>query len=240
VSRIYNLEHEPLLSQGEVIGAVNTISRAEDTMVCAAGSLPGDLHKLWRTRNPKGYHLEYGYSTMGYEIAGGLGIKLATPDRDVYVMVGDASYLMMHTEIVTAVQEGIKLIIVIIDNHGYASIGGLSKSVGSDGFGTKYRYRTESGHLDGETLPIDFAANAASLGAEVIRANNRDELADALLKAQQASVTTCIVVETDRRQRVPGYESWWDVAVAEISESEAVKEARNRFEQAKQKQHFAL
>lgn len=240
VSRIYNLEHEPLLSQGEVIGAVNTISRAEDTMVCAAGSLPGDLHKLWRTRNPKGYHLEYGYSTMGYEIAGGLGIKLATPDRDVYVMVGDASYLMMHTEIVTAVQEGIKLIIVIIDNHGYASIGGLSKSVGSDGFGTKYRYRTESGHLDGETLPIDFAANAASLGAEVIRANNRDELADALLKAQQASVTTCIVVETDRRQRVPGYESWWDVAVAEISESEAVTEARNRFEQAKQKQHFAL
>lgn len=141
VSRIYNLEHGPLLSQGEVIGAVNTISRAEDTMVCAAGSLPGDLHKLWRTRNPKGYHLEYGYSTMGYEIAGGLGIKLATPDRDVYVMVGDASYLMMHTEIVTAVQEGIKLIIVLIDNHGYASIGGLSKSVGSDGFGTKYRYR---------------------------------------------------------------------------------------------------
>jgi 3D-(3,5/4)-trihydroxycyclohexane-1,2-dione acylhydrolase (decyclizing) len=240
VSRIYNLEHGPLLSQGEVIGAVNTISRAEDTMVCAAGSLPGDLHKLWRTRNPKGYHLEYGYSTMGYEIAGGLGIKLATPDRDVYVMVGDASYLMMHTEIVTAVQEGIKLIIVIIDNHGYASIGGLSKSVGSDGFGTKYRYRSDSGQLDGETLPIDFAANAASLGAEVIRANNRDELADALLKAQKASVTTCIVVETDRRQRVPGYESWWDVAVAEISESEAVKEARNRFEQAKQKQHFAL
>jgi 3D-(3,5/4)-trihydroxycyclohexane-1,2-dione acylhydrolase (decyclizing) len=177
---------------------------------------------------------------MGYEIAGGLGIKLATPDRDVYVMVGDASYLMMHTEIVTAVQEGIKLIIVLIDNHGYASIGGLSKSVGSDGFGTKYRYRSDSGQLDGETLPIDFAANAASLGAEVIRANNRDELADALLKAQQATVTTCIVVETDRRQRVPGYESWWDVAVAEISESEAVKEARNRFEQAKQKQHFAL
>ncbi len=240
VSRIYNLEHGPLLSQGEVIGAVNTISRAEDTMVCAAGSLPGDLHKLWRTRNPKGYHLEYGYSTMGYEIAGGLGIKLATPDHDVYVMVGDASYLMMHTEIVTAVQEGIKLIIVIIDNHGYASIGGLSKSVGSDGFGTKYRYRTQSGHLDGETLPIDFAANAASLGAEVIRANNRDELADALLKAQRSTATTCIVVETDRRQRVPGYESWWDVAVAEISDSEAVKEARNRFEQAKQKQHYPL
>jgi 3D-(3,5/4)-trihydroxycyclohexane-1,2-dione acylhydrolase (decyclizing) len=240
VSRIYNLEHEPLLSQGEVIGAVNTISRAEDTMVCAAGSLPGDLHKLWRTRNPKGYHLEYGYSTMGYEIAGGLGIKLATPDRDVYVMVGDASYLMMHTEIVTAVQEGIKLIIVIIDNHGYASIGGLSKSVGSDGFGTKYRYRSESGHLDGETLPIDFAANAASLGAAVIRAGNRDELADALLKAQKADQTTCIVVETDRRQRVPGYESWWDVAVAEVSESEAVKESRNRFEQAKQKQHYPL
>jgi 3D-(3,5/4)-trihydroxycyclohexane-1,2-dione acylhydrolase (decyclizing) len=240
VTRVYNLEHGSLLSQGEVIGAVNTISRSEDTLVCAAGSLPGDLHKLWRTRNPKGYHLEYGYSTMGYEIAGGLGVKLATPNRDVYVMVGDASYLMMHTEIVTAVQEGIKLIIVLIDNHGYASIGGLSKSVGSDGFGTKYRYRTESGHLDGEVLGIDFAANAASLGAQVIPAHNRDELADALLQAQQANHTTCIVVETDRRQRVPGYESWWDVAVAEVSESEAVISARDHFEQAKQKQHYPL
>ena len=147
VDRIYNLEHEPLISQGEVIGVVNTLSAVQDVMVCAAGSMPGDLHKLWRTRNSKGYHLEYGFSTMGYEIAGGLGIKMADPSREVYVLVGDGSYLMMHTEIVTAVQEGVKLIIVVLDNHGYASIGGLSKSVGSDGFGTKYRYRTDSGHF---------------------------------------------------------------------------------------------
>ncbi len=139
VSRIYNLEHGPLISQGEVIGVVNTLSEAHDVVLCAAGSLPGDLHKLWRTRDPKGYHLEYGFSTMGYEIAGGLGAKLAAPTREIYVMVGDASYLMMNSEIVTAVQEGIKFVIVLLDNHGYASIGGLSKSVGSDGFGTKYR-----------------------------------------------------------------------------------------------------
>jgi 3D-(3,5/4)-trihydroxycyclohexane-1,2-dione acylhydrolase (decyclizing) len=240
VSRIYNLEHEPLLSQGEVIGAVNTLSHPRDVVLCAAGSLPGDLHKLWRTRDPKGYHLEYGFSTMGYEIAGGLGVKLADPAREVYVMMGDASYLMMNTEIVTAVQEGIKLIIVLIDNHGYASIGGLSKSVGSDGFGTKYRYRSESGHLDGATLPIDFAANAASLGARVMRAANRDELADALTAAQAAAETVCIVVETDRSQRVPGYESWWDVAVAEVSDHPAVEAARARYIAAKARERHGV
>lgn len=240
VQSIYNLEHGPLISQGEVIGVVNTLSAPQDVMVCAAGSLPGDLHKLWRTRDPKGYHLEYGFSTMGYEIAGGLGIKMAAPERDVYVLVGDASYLMMHTEIVTAVQEGIKLIIVLLDNHGYASIGGLSKSVGSDGFGTKYRYRSESGQLDGETLPIDFAANAASLGAHVIRAANRDELADAIEAAKGMDTTVAIVVETDRRQRVGGYESWWDVAVAEVSENPSVQAAREGYEAAKAKEKHHL
>jgi 3D-(3,5/4)-trihydroxycyclohexane-1,2-dione acylhydrolase (decyclizing) len=233
VTRIYNLEHEPMLSQGEVIGVVNTLSRPEDVVVCAAGSMPGDLHKLWRTRDHKGYHLEYGFSTMGYEIAGGLGIRMAQPERDVFVMVGDASYLMLNTEIVTAVQEGVKLIIVLIDNHGYASIGGLSKSVGSDGFGTKYRYRTDSGHLDGDVLPVDYAANAASMGADVLRANTRDEVIEAVRTAQASTRTTCIVVETDRRQRVPGYESWWDVAVAEVSENPAVQAARENYEQKK-------
>lgn len=240
VSRIYNLEHGPLMSQGEVIGVVNTLSQPEDVMINAAGSAPGDLHKLWRTRNPKGYHLEYGFSTMGYEIAGGLGIKMADPSREVYVLVGDASYLMLHTEIVTAVQEGVKLIIVLIDNHGYASIGGLSKSVGSDGFGTKYRYRSESGHLDGDTLPIDFAANAASLGAKAVRVNNRDELANAIEAAKQSDETTCIVVEVDRTQRVGGYESWWDVAVAEVSENPAVQAARENYEEAKAKEQSYL
>ncbi|MBI1258397.1 MAG: 3D-(3,5/4)-trihydroxycyclohexane-1,2-dione acylhydrolase (decyclizing) [Chloroflexi bacterium] len=240
VARIYNLEHGPLISQGEVIGVVNTLSRPQDVVLCAAGSLPGDLHKLWRTRDPKGYHLEYGFSTMGYEIAGGLGVKLAAPEREVYVMVGDASYLMLHTEIVTAVQEGIKLTIVLLDNHGYASIGGLSKSVGSDGFGTKYRFRSGSGQLDGDTLPIDFAANAASLGAQVIRAANKDELADALTKAKSIDQTVCIVVETDRHERVGGYESWWDVAVAEVSENPAVQEARKGYEAAKEKETHYL
>lgn len=241
VQRIYDLEHGPQISQGEVIGVVNMLSAPQDVVMCAAGSLPGDLHKLWRTRDAKGYHLEYGFSTMGYEIAGGLGIRMAQPEREVYVMVGDASYLMMNSEIVTAVQERIKITIVLIDNHGYASIGGLSKSVGSDGFGTKYRYRTPSGQLDGDVLPVDYASNAASLGAYVIKANTRDELADALAEARGISdVPVCIVVETDRRQRVGGYESWWDVAVAEVSDNPAVQAARADYEQAKRRERAHL
>ncbi|MEP7286349.1 MAG: 3D-(3,5/4)-trihydroxycyclohexane-1,2-dione acylhydrolase (decyclizing) [Chloroflexota bacterium] len=237
VSRLYTLEHGPLISQGEVIGVVNTLSRAQDVVVCAAGSLPGDLHKLWRTRDPKGYHLEYGFSCMGYEIAGGIGVKLAAPEREVYVMVGDASYLMMSQEIVTAVQEGIKIIVVILDNHGFASIGGLSQSVGSQEFGTKYRYRSaETGHLDGAVLPIDYAANAASLGANVIRASNRDELANALTAAQRCDQLTTIVIETDREERVPGYESWWDVPIAEVSQLESTQQAREKYETARQKE----
>ncbi|NPV65954.1 MAG: 3D-(3,5/4)-trihydroxycyclohexane-1,2-dione acylhydrolase (decyclizing) [Anaerolineae bacterium] len=241
VERIYNLEHGPLLSQGEVIGVLNRLTRPQDVVLCAAGSLPGDLHKLWRTRDPKGYHLEYGYSCMGYEIPGGIGVKMAAPERDVWVMVGDGSYLMMPTEIVTAVQEGIAVKIVLLDNHGFASIGGLSKSVGSDGFGTKYRYRTASGHLDGEVLPIDYAANAESLGARVFRANSRDTLADAVRQAQQITDRpVCIVVETDRRQRVGSYESWWDVAVAEVSENPDVQAARHEYEVRKRQQRHYL
>lgn len=241
VERIYTLEHGPLLSQGEVIGVVNTLSQPQDVVLCAAGSLPGDLHKLWRTRDPKGYHLEYGYSCMGYEIPGGIGAKLAEPEREVYVMMGDGTYLMMPSEIVTAVQERIKITIIVLDNHGFASIGGLSASVGSAGFGTRYRYRTEDGQLEGDVLPIDFAANAASLGAYVLRANSRDALADALAKAREhQGGPVCIVVETDREQRVPDYESWWDVAVAEVSESESVREARAEYEAAKRKERHYL
>ena len=239
VHRIYNLEHEPMLSQGEVIGMVNSLSAPGDTVLCAAGSMPGDLHKLWRTRNSKGYHMEYGYSTMGYEIAGGMGVKMADPEREVWVMVGDGSFLMMHSEIVTMVQEGIKVNIVVVDNHGHASIGGLSKSVGSDGFGTKYRYRTESGHLDGETLPIDFAKNCESLGAHVIRAADREEFSRAIEEAKTIKGRpVCIVTETDRRQRVAGYESWWDVPVAEVSESESVQSAREAYEDYKKRESY--
>ena len=239
VHRIYNLEHEPRLSQGEVIGMVNTLSAPGDTVLCAAGSLPGDLHKLWRTRNPKGYHLEYGYSTMGYEIAGGLGVKMADPDREVWVMVGDGSFLMMHTEIVTMVQEGIKVNIIVLDNHGYASIGALSKSAGSDGFGTKYRFRSESGHLDGGILPIDFAKNCESLGAYVIRALNREDFSRAMETAKGIrNRPVCIVTEVDRRQRVDGYESWWDVAVAEVSDNPAVQAARKDYEAQKKRENY--
>ena len=151
VQKHYDRGHAPLPSQGEVIGAVNTFARPQDVVVCAAGSLPGDLHKLWRTRDPKGYHLEYGYSCMGYEVAGGVGVKMAAPERDVYVMVGDGSWLMMSSDLVTALQEGIKITVILIDNGGFGSIGNLSTSVGSDAFATKYRYRGTD-----ETLPVDL------------------------------------------------------------------------------------
>ena len=153
----YSLGHSPLPAQSEVIGAVNSLSAPRDVVVCAAGSMPGDLHKLWRTRDPKGYHVEYGYSCMGYEIAGGLGVKMAAPDREVFVIVGDGSYLMMATELVTAVQEQSSSTVVLVQNHGFASIGALSESIGSERFGTAFRYRDpESGRLDGDLLPLDF------------------------------------------------------------------------------------
>lgn len=241
VERIYNLGHRPILSQGEVIGAVNEGSAPNDVMVCAAGSMPGDLHKLWRTRNPKGYHMEYGYSCMGYEIAGGLGIKMADPDREVYVMVGDGSYLMMAQEIATSVQEGVKLTIVLLDNHGFASIGGLSNGVGADEFGTKYRMRNEqTGQLDGENVPTDLAANAESLGAYVLRPEGKEGLMKAIDEARAMDRTTVIAVEVDREVRVPGYESWWDVPIAEVSTVEEVQKAREEFEVMVKKERYFL
>lgn len=239
--RLFNLRHGPPISQGEVIGVVNQFSRPEDVMVCAAGSLPGDLHKLWRTRQSKGYHMEYGYSCMGYEVAGGLGIKMADPKRDVYVMVGDGSYLLMSSEITTSIQEGYKLVIVLHDNHGFSSIGGLSEAVGSNGFGTDFRHRRrESGQLDGEWLSVDYVANATSLGAHAIRARTRDDLKKALEEARLQDRTTVVVVEVDKERRVPGYESWWDVPIAEVSEIEAVRRARAEYEQARKKERLFL
>jgi 3D-(3,5/4)-trihydroxycyclohexane-1,2-dione acylhydrolase (decyclizing) len=235
VNRIYNLNWGPPVSQGEVIGIVNEISEPRDVVVCAAGSLPGDLHKLWRTRDPKGYHVEYGYSCMGYEIAGGLGVKMAAPDREVYVMVGDGSYLMMAQEIVTSLQEGCKINIVVLDNHGFSSIGGLTRACGNRGMGTEYRYR-KNGELEGATIQVDFVANAKSLGAEAVRAHTREDLRKALLEAKKNSKTSVVVIETDYAQRVPGYESWWDVAIAEVSEVEAVRSARAKYVEAKKRE----
>jgi 3D-(3,5/4)-trihydroxycyclohexane-1,2-dione acylhydrolase (decyclizing) len=239
VTRLYGLGHDPLPAQSEVIGAVNDASAPTDVVVCAAGSMPGDLHKLWRTRDPKGYHVEYGYSCMGYEIAGGLGVKMAAPEREVYVMVGDGSYLMMSSEIVTSIQEGVKLTIVLVDNHGFNSIGSLSRSLGTDGFGTQYRYRRNGSlGLDSDddpapVLPVDLAANAESLGAKVIRCGSVDELRRGLEAAKTESATVVLAVEVDRYEGVPGYESWWDVPVAEVSEAASVQEARKAYEQAR-------
>jgi 3D-(3,5/4)-trihydroxycyclohexane-1,2-dione acylhydrolase (decyclizing) len=240
VSRAYGLGHRPLPAQSEVIGAVNEVSDARDVVVCAAGSMPGDLHKLWRTRDPKQYHVEYGYSCMGYEIAGGLGVKLAAPDRDVFVMVGDGSYLMMAQELVTAVQERVKLIVVLVQNHGFASIGRLSESVGAQRFGTAYRYRTESGGLDGGILPVDLAANAESLGAQVFRVSTVDELRTALRKAKDADRTTVVHVEVDPMVGAPDSEAWWDVPVAEVSGLDSVREARAAYERSKTAQRTYL
>ena len=240
VERLYTLDHGPLPAQSEVIGAVNSFSEPEDVVVCAAGSMPGDLHKLWRTRDPKGYHVEYGYSCMGYEIAGGLGIKMAAPEREVYVMVGDGSYLMMSSEIITSIQEGYKLTVVLVDNSGFSSIGALSRSVGSQGFGTQYRYRKDGSiGLDteedpGEVLPVDLATNAESFGAYVIRAKTVEELKGALKEAKGMDRTVVIHIPVDRYESVPSYDSFWDVPVAEVSEMDSVVAARKEYAEGRQ------
>ncbi len=243
VARLYALGHAPLPAQSEVIGAVNEAAGETGVVVCAAGSLPGELHKLWRARDPKQYHVEYGYSCMGYEIAGGLGVRLAAPDRDVFVMLGDGSYLMMPGEIVTAVQERVKLIIVVVDNHGFASIGGLSRSIGLDGFGTQYRHRADGSlGLDGErrsdVLPIDLVANAASLGAHATHAKTIGELRARLADAKRRDGVSVIVVEADRYAAVPAYDAWWEVAVPEVSALPAVRAARESYAMAKKRQRW--
>ncbi|GAA3424184.1 3D-(3,5/4)-trihydroxycyclohexane-1,2-dione acylhydrolase (decyclizing) [Streptosporangium nondiastaticum] len=222
------------LTQPVLLGVLNEIA-ADGVVVNAAGSMPGDLHKLWRAADPGNYHVEYGYSCMGYEIAGGLGVKLAAPEREVFVLVGDGSYLMMAQEIVTAVQEGVKLVVVLVDNRGFASIGNLSEAVGAHRLGTAHRTRGPAGELDGPYLPVDLAANAASLGADVLRATDRESLREALVKAREADRTTVVYVET-----VPGpapdTTAWWDVPVAEVSRDPVTKAARERYEDAKRDQ----
>ena len=225
VSAAYQVDDGDRLNQNQVIGLANTLSDPRDVVVCAAGSMPGDLHKLWRIRDPKGYHVEYGYSCMGYEIAGGIGAKMAEPDRDVFVMVGDGSYLMMATELVTAVQEGVKVIVVLVQNHGFASIGSLSEALGSQRFGTAYRYRSGDGRLYGGTLPVDLAANAASLGADVIRVATAAEFTDAVKVAKASDRATVIHVETDPMIAAPDSESWWDVPVSETSTLQSTQAA---------------
>lgn len=244
VSEIYNYRHNNLMSQGEIIGAVNNFANDNDVVLCAAGSLPGDLHKLWRTKSNKSFHLEYGFSCMGYEIAGGLGAKMADPSREIYVMVGDGSYLMLSQEIVTSIQEDYKLTIVLIDNDGYKSIGSLSRSLGSEGFGTRYLFRNQSTQrIDGDetisdsTLPINLADNARSLGAHVIECSDHKSLTNALKEAKTIDKTTVIYTTCDRYQGVEGY-GWWEVPVAEVSDMKTVDQASKENLKNKKKQRF--
>ncbi|MEU4425968.1 3D-(3,5/4)-trihydroxycyclohexane-1,2-dione acylhydrolase (decyclizing) [Actinoplanes sp. NPDC024001] len=241
VDRAYHLGHGPLPAQSEVIGVVNDACAARDVVVQAAGSMPGDLQLLWRARDPKQYHVEYGYSCMGFEIAGALGIKLADPTREVYALVGDGSYLMMAQEIVTAIAEGVKLIVVLVQNHGFASIGALSEQSGSQRFGTAYRYRNpQTGDYDGARLPVDLAANAESLGAHVIRCRTVADLADGLKRAREADRLTVVHIETDPLSPVPSSESWWDVPVAAESTLDSTRAARQAYDAAKRAQRQYL
>ena len=225
------------LTQANVIGIVNAFSRPKDVVVCAAGGLPGDLLKLWRAEDPKGYHLEYGYSCMGYEIAGGLGVKMADPGREVFVMVGDGSYLMLSNEIVTSLQEGYKLTIVLLDNHGFQCIRGLQESAGSPAFGNELRYRDErSGRLEGPYMAVDFVKNAESLGAKAYYADSRNSLQEALERAARDRQTALIYVPIDVDARVPSYEGWWDVPVAEVSGEPSVQSSLRMYREAKQRQ----
>jgi 3D-(3,5/4)-trihydroxycyclohexane-1,2-dione acylhydrolase (decyclizing) len=235
VSRLYARDQAPVFAQSAVIGAVNAAAQPGDVVVCAAGSMPGDLHKLWRAREPAEYHLEYGYSCMGYELPGGMGVRLADPEREAFVMVGDGSWLMMSGELATAIQEGVKVVVVLVDSGGYASIGALSDSVGGGRFGTQLRRRGADGRiaLDGEPLGIDLAANAASFGVDVLRPDTLADLGEALATARAAAETTVVYVRTDPMVGVPSYESWWDVPVAETGGPDALHQIREEYRTAR-------
>ncbi|MEV7072343.1 3D-(3,5/4)-trihydroxycyclohexane-1,2-dione acylhydrolase (decyclizing) [Streptomyces sp. NPDC093990] len=232
VTRAYEAADENAVpTQTQLLGALDAVVGDEDVVINAAGSLPGDLHKLWRARGPRQYHLEYGYSCMGYEIPAAIGVQQAAPDTPVWALVGDGTYLMMPTELVTAVQEGLPINLVLVQNHGYASIGGLSESVGGERFGTAYRYRTADGTFSGAPLPVDLAANAASLGMDVLRAKTVRELREALAAARASDRPTCVYVETDpATEAAPPAEAWWDVPVAETASRTAAVEARTEYD----------
>ncbi|MFJ2594694.1 3D-(3,5/4)-trihydroxycyclohexane-1,2-dione acylhydrolase (decyclizing) [Streptomyces erythrochromogenes] len=230
-------------TQAQVLGLLDALVDGSDILVNAAGSLPGDLHKLWRARSADQYHLEYGYSCMGYEIPAAIGVALAAPGRPVWALVGDGTYLMNPTEIVTAVQEGVPIRVVVLDNHGYASIGGLSGAVGAEGFGTAYRFRAPDGAYTGDPLPVDLAANAASLGMAVIRARTVRDLREALAEARSATRPTCVYVQTRTPDTVSGpppAQAWWDVPVAETATRKAASQAREEYDRqaAQRRRHL--
>jgi 3D-(3,5/4)-trihydroxycyclohexane-1,2-dione acylhydrolase (decyclizing) len=241
VERVYTHSVGDVLTQGEVIGAVEASADPRDVVVTSAGSLPGDLLKLWRAADPASYQVEYGYSTMGYEIAGGLGAKMAAPDREVYALVGDGSFLMMSSEITTAVQEGIKLIVVVVDNKGFSSVGRVSEQVGAEGFGCHYRLRGPSGQYDGAEITVDFVKICEGMGARALEVTTLTELRGALQDARRGTETVCIVVQTDWHERVRGYAaSWWEMATPQVSEMPAVVAAREEFDRNKGRQRYLM
>lgn len=220
-------------TQPQLLGILDTLVTEDDILINAAGSLPGDLHKLWRARSTDQYHVEYGYSCMGYEIPAAIGVALAAPGRPVWALVGDGTYLMNPTEIVTAVQEGLPIKVVILQNHGYASIGGLSESVGAERYGTAYRFRDPDRRFTGAPLPVDLAANAASLGMRVLTARTVGDLREALADARTSTVPTCVYTETETADTVSGpppAQAWWDVPVAETSTRPSAVKAREEYD----------
>ncbi len=226
VDRLYGLEREDGLAQTRALGVINKTIGDEAVIVCAAGSLPGDLQRLWRTSRPDTYHMEYGFSCMGYEVSGAFGVSLAAPQRDVYALVGDGSYLMLHSELLTSLQEGRKITVLLFNNHGFQCIHNLQREHGSDGFGNEFRYREAgTGRYTGEVLPIDFAAHARSLGAASYKAANTEELREALRLAQAETRTTLIEIAVLPGTNTEGYESWWNVGVPAVSTGERVVKA---------------
>ncbi|MET9469534.1 3D-(3,5/4)-trihydroxycyclohexane-1,2-dione acylhydrolase (decyclizing) [Streptomyces sp. NPDC006544] len=244
VDRAYAAPDEDAVpTQAQVLGLLDGLVDGSDVLINAAGSLPGDLHKLWRPGSPDQYHVEYGYSCMGYEIPAAIGVALAAPGRPVWALVGDGTYLMNPTEIVTAVQERIPVKVVILDNHGYASIGGLSGAVGGEGFGTAYRFRASDGSYTGDPLPVDLAANAASLGMAVIRTRTVGDLRKALAEARAADRPTCVYAQTRTPDTVSGpppAQAWWDVPVAETATRTSAARAREEYDRqaAQRRRHL--
>ncbi|WP_017691143.1 3D-(3,5/4)-trihydroxycyclohexane-1,2-dione acylhydrolase (decyclizing) [Paenibacillus sp. PAMC 26794] len=228
VDRLYAAQHEAGLAQTTAVGIVNRTIDPSSVIVCAAGSLPGDLHRLWRAAEPKTYHMEYGFSCMGYEVSGAFGAALAEPDREVYAMVGDGSYLMLHSEFVTSLQEQKKMTILLFNNNGFQCIHNLQREHGSDGFGNEFRYReSESGRLTGDYMPMDFAAHARSMGAKSYRAETAEQLEQALRDAKNETVSTLIEIPVVPGTNAGGYESWWNVGVPEVSAEEKVVHAHH-------------
>ncbi|MCC6277991.1 MAG: 3D-(3,5/4)-trihydroxycyclohexane-1,2-dione acylhydrolase (decyclizing) [Oligoflexia bacterium] len=229
---------EGKLVQSEVIRIVNECLDESSTIVHAAGSLPGDLHKLWMSRSSKDYHSEYGYSCMGYEIAGAMGVKMAASQREVYAFLGDGSYLMMNHEIVTSIQEGHKITILLVDNHGYQCIHNLQRSCGGASFGNEFRHRdAEKNRLEGPLVEIDYIGNAKSLGVITFRATDERSLKAALEGAKRELTTCLIYIPVDLSLGVPGF-SWWDVPVSEVSENPSVVRARLQYQEAITRQRF--